>query len=355
MANKPAATLALQDLQVGTLTLTSGSVLDVTFLGPHNSAIEFYYTITPQASQPSPEAPVLGLTPATSGATAWTLVTQAGSASGLPPGSAGLQQIGRLGDPSGSIQDDSVGVVTFFAKSIKDGKDVELSIENSETDPNTFSLSSEKFNASVKVVLPPQELEIFTTDLTIGSDSLVGLDFEAATNGPTASVRTVTLSGELVREAAYDNIIGLYMANRSGDVVDPLTGLPVKKGAWSAPILDYQQAVVKHDVWSASIADLSTGVVEASFELGAAVDLSNYVLLPYLVANGSSLTASEAEKAFYLGGTSKNADGLVHTRLMGLNTLGFEDLAGKGDFDFDDNILSITSLAVSNPLLSVPA
>jgi len=288
-----------------------------------------------------------------------TLVTQAGSASGLPAGFDGLQQLGQLGEtPSpgtlaGAFQAGPVGVVSFFAKSIKDGKGVELAIENSTTDPDTFSLTSTRFSASAKVVPPPQEPRIFTTDVTIGSDSLVGLSFEPAGSGSASSARTVTITGQLFREAAFDNVVGLYMANRStGDVVDPLTGLPVKKGAWSAPVTDYRQAVVNHDVWSDSIANLTTGEVKASFEVGAAVDLSDYVLLPYLLVNGSSPTASEAEKAFFLGGTSKNDDGLVHSRLMGLNTLGFEDLSSTGDFDFDDNILSITSLAVSSP--SVP-
>jgi len=357
MANSLATTLAPEFLQVGSLTLPSGSILDATFLGPHKSAIDFYYTITTEDGQPSVEGQAL---PSAAGSTTTaerTLVTQAGSASGLPAGFNGLQQLGQLGEPSNqgnlagavALQAGPIGVVTFFAQSIKDGKGVELTIENSQTDPETFTLTSTKFSASAKV-LPPPAPSIFTTDVTIGSDSLVGLGFEPAGSGPASSTRTVTFTGELFREAAFDNVVGLYMANRStGDVVDPLTGLPVKKGAWSGPVSDYRQAVVNHDVWSDSIADLTTGKVAASFEVGAAVGLSDYVLLPYLLVNGSSPTATEAEKAFFLGGTSKNDDGLVHTRLMGLNTLGFEDLSITGDFDFDDNILSITSLAVSSP------
>lgn len=362
MANSLATMLAPEILQVGSLTLPSGSVLDVTFLGPHNSAIDFYYTITTEDDPPPVEEQVLPSAASTTTTAEQTLVTQAGSASGLPAGFNGLQQFGQLGEPlqqgnlagAVALQAGPAGVVRFFAKSIKDGKGVELTIENSQTDPETFTLTSTKFSASARVVPPPQEPSIFTTDVTIGSDSLVGLRFEAAGSGPASSTRTVTISGQLFREAALDNVAGLYMANRStGDVVDPLTGLPVKKGAWSAPVTDYRQAVVNHDVWSDSIANLTTGEVNASFEVGAAVDLSDYVLLPYLLVNGSSPTATEAEKAFYLGGTSKNDDGLVHMRLMGLNTLGFEDLSSTGDFDFDDNILSITSLAVSGPPGSV--
>jgi hypothetical protein len=357
MANTLATMLVPEILQIGSLTLPSGSILDVTFLGPHKSAIDFYYTITTEDGQPSQEGQALPSAASTTTTAERTLVTQAGSASGLPAGFNGLQQLGQLGEPPSqgnlagavALQAGPLGIVTFFAKSIKDGKGVELTIENSQTDPDTFTLTSTKFSASAKVLPPPQP-SIFTTDVTIGSDSLVGLRFESAGSGPASSTRTVTITGELFREAAFDNVVGLYMANRStGDVVDPLTGLPVKKGAWSGPVTDYRQAVVNHDVWSDSIADLTTGMVAASFDVGAAVDLADYVLLPYLLVNGSSPTATEAEKAFFLGGTSKNDDGLVHTRLMGLNTLGFEDLSSTGDFDFDDNILSITSLAVSSP------
>ena len=57
-------------------------------------------------------------------------------------------------------------------------------------------------------------------------------------------------------------------------------------------------------------------------------------------------------ETFYIGSGSRNSDGLVHAKILALGNgryqLGFEDLKGGGDLDFNDVIFEVQG-AVVNP------
>ena len=54
-----------------------------------------------------------------------------------------------------------------------------------------------------------------------------------------------------------------------------------------------------------------------------------------------------------MGPSSRNPDGIVHAGVDnlggGIFAVGFEDLDGGGDFDYDDNVFSFTGAVIADP------
>jgi hypothetical protein len=72
-------------------------------------------------------------------------------------------------------------------------------------------------------------------------------------------------------------------------------------------------------------------------------------LAPYLIADGTKdqWLAQNPENNLdqsviaYFSFMAANPDGVDHIRLLGDNTFAFEDLAGGGDFDYNDMIFQV--------------
>ena len=136
------------------------------------------------------------------------------------------------------------------------------------------------------------------------------------------------------READFDDIIGFYrVVDQNGGIdtnndgtVDILTGAA-----------GYTDAAIRSRVSELSVADQQTATFTGELTGGA-------IFAPFIIADGTVdqvLNGQNLDQVYFpfLGA---NADQVDHTRLLGNNTFGFEDLPSGGDRDFNDIIVQIT-------------
>ena len=139
-----------------------------------------------------------------------------------------------------------------------------------------------------------------------------------------ATADTVAARVNVYSEAAYDNLVGFYRTNEAGDVLDQQGRLIATVGS-----KDYRRAVIDNRI-AANVA--SEGTYDLTFS-------GQSMLGTFLIADGS-LDSFDIDHV-YVSSVGNNADGQDHIRMLGDNVFGFEDLAGGGDRDFNDMIVSI--------------
>lgn len=130
------------------------------------------------------------------------------------------------------------------------------------------------------------------------------------------------------REAAYDNFVGFYqIADRNGgidlngDGVADVT--PGQSGYTEAALANRAETV------ALTTANLTTSVFESAVGGGS-------LYAPFLIANGN-LDRFNPDKVYFAFGAA-NADGVEHVRVTD-GAIGFEDLFGGGDNDFNDIVV----------------
>lgn len=149
----------------------------------------------------------------------------------------------------------------------------------------------------------------------------------------------VNVEVSLFREAGYDNTVGFYAVDPSGQVVDPLTGLAVSGAPIAANAQDYQQKALQYRTDIAlSVENQSVFTQKTQFQGGL-------LYAPFIVQNGSFEQFSDSDLSNdpsvffpYLG---VNSDKVDHIRLLSNNLWGFEDLTGGGDRDYNDLIVKL--------------
>ncbi|MBD2230376.1 choice-of-anchor I family protein [Phormidium tenue] len=178
---------------------------------------------------------------------------------------------------------------------------------------NEVSGSTTVFDASALEALAPD-----------GSDpSDLFLDLRDLT-GEVATTFTVN------REAAFDNFVGFYrIADRNGGIDLNGDGIadvtPGQSGYTEAALANRARAV------ALTTANLTTSVFESTVAGGS-------LYAPFLIANGNLDRFNSDEVYFAFG--SANTDGVEHIR-MSEGAIGFEDLFGGGDNDFNDIVVKV--------------
>ncbi|OIP74954.1 MAG: hypothetical protein AUK48_08655 [Oscillatoriales cyanobacterium CG2_30_44_21] len=141
----------------------------------------------------------------------------------------------------------------------------------------------------------------------------------------------------LNREAAFNNFIGFYKVENVAGDIKKSNGDIVKVDS-----LEYASAAVTNRL--TSIEDLVVGNQRTAEKTG--IFDAGSIFAPFIIIN-SNPTASFSDTNFnndptvYFSYLGANRDGIDHIRLLGNNTFGFEDLAGGGDFDYNDIIVSV--------------
>ncbi|MBW4672454.1 MAG: esterase-like activity of phytase family protein [Cyanomargarita calcarea GSE-NOS-MK-12-04C] len=136
------------------------------------------------------------------------------------------------------------------------------------------------------------------------------------------------------REAGFNNLVGFYK------VVDENGGIDTNgDGKFDLRPQDagYAQAAI-----NARIADINLSVSNqgtANFNDKSLTGGS--IFAPFLITNGGTVeqVLSGQTNQVYFAYLGANSDKVDHVRLLGNNTFGFEDLAGGGDFDYNDVIV----------------
>jgi cyanophycinase len=162
----------------------------------------------------------------------------------------------------------------------------------------------------------------------IGDDNEV-LDLRAFAD------QQVLVSFETSSEAAFDNVVGFYLIqDEQGTVVDPLTGETVQP---DSP--DYAAAAIRQS----QTAGLSFKIKETA----PVVTLQGGSLYaPFLIANGTVEQVLNEDVAddpvIFFNFSHANPFELDHIKSLGLNQIGFEDLMGGGDLDYNDAMLQFS-------------
>lgn len=148
-----------------------------------------------------------------------------------------------------------------------------------------------------------------------------------------AGILTITV--DVYREAKLDNVVGLFtVENEQGQVRDAL-GVLLSPGD-----AGYTQAALAKQLALNLTGNNNETVRYTSTVLGGQL-LSTFLVVDGMVADLLDSDVAN-DPAIYFTHVAGNSDRTDHVRLLGNNTLGFEDIAGGGDLDFDDLVIQTT-------------
>jgi pimeloyl-ACP methyl ester carboxylesterase len=278
------------------------------------------------------------------------VMTLPGVGAGLPDGFEGHQRqtgfIGRINDNTDEY--------SFALRNLATGQFTPLRAEkpspSEQTSKNTaFILRNEQGSLIATVSTfseadgsKPQQ---FTEELVhpaFGADPVIGISLSSLGTALNDTSRVLRVQLDVFREAAFDNRVGLYLADRQTLApLDAVTGVPISQSASEA--LRQPGSIA---AWLGDAVAKGASQIEATIAIPDAADANTIALLPYLVAGDSSQTVM-------LPASTLNPDQGSHLRLLGLNTFGFEDRFGPGsDWDYDDVIAKVSGIELTTT--SVP-
>ena len=158
-----------------------------------------------------------------------------------------------------------------------------------------------------------------TTNLLVNDAAVIDL---------TGQTGTVNVDFQVYREAAMDNTVGFYTSDFiDGGIRDSLTSNILRPGD-----AGYKEAALANRLAieltgeNNQVRTFSTEIVAGGF-LGI-----------FLVADGGDPATSDV----YFSHAGANANNNDHARLLGDNTVGFEDMSGLGDRDYNDFVVEFS-------------
>ena len=137
------------------------------------------------------------------------------------------------------------------------------------------------------------------------------------------------------REAGFNNFVGFYkIENAKGDI-KKADGSIVSVGQSG-----YIQAAV-----AGQVSGIDLSVDNQATKTSSGIFSAGSIFAPFIIVNGNRDAIldnnSSNDPAVYFSFLGANTDKVDHIRLLGNNTFGFEDLAGGGDFDYNDIIVKV--------------
>ncbi|AFY58654.1 V8-like Glu-specific endopeptidase [Rivularia sp. PCC 7116] len=144
----------------------------------------------------------------------------------------------------------------------------------------------------------------------------------------------VSVSVEVHREAAFDNLIGFYQVLDSKGGIDTNGDGVIDFNPGDA---GYEEAALTNRITSLDLLqtdEQQTSSFDGTFDGGN-------ILASFMVVDGTVDEAINNNAEVYFSFLGANSDGVDHIRLLGDNTFGYEDLAGGGDFDYNDMIVKV--------------
>ncbi len=213
------------------------------------------------------------------------------------------------------------------------------------------NITQDGFNLSgggleISVTIPDGTEQIFVQSTTVGDETALGVEITDGVNNPTNA--QITVNATLHREANFDNTIGFYLidAANNGVVIDPLTGQAIADSTSSNRLGHLQAAIDNTLITAAAPSNNQTSVIDETFNVANLDTDVQLLFVPYLISDGNASELTSDLSNMYSSILGTNADGAEHVRLLSNNALGFEDLVGGGDHDFDDIIVEINSIQV---------
>jgi hypothetical protein len=169
---------------------------------------------------------------------------------------------------------------------------------------------------------------------TLGANLQGGQEGEVFDFRGISANTTLKATVEVRREANFNNTVVFYaIQDALGTVTDEL-GNTLRPGD-----AGYIQAAAR----ASNAASILNGVNNATMTRTFTFN-GGGIFAPMLIVNGTldQLLDNDTgnDPQVYFSFINGNSDGVDHVKLLGDNTFGFEDLAGGGDRDFDDLVLS---------------
>lgn len=273
------------------------------------------------------------------------VMTLPGMGAGLPDGFNGhLRQTGFIGRLN-----DNTSQYSFGLRNLATGQFIPLEAEEPSplersTNSTAFVLRNQQ-GTTIATVSTFSEADgskpqVFTEELSkpeFGADPVIGISLASLGPAINDTSRVLKVQLDVFREAAYNNHLGLYLADRQTLApLDALTGMPLSQAS-SLNLSQPSQIAA----WLGPTVANGASKIEATIAIPDQAEAKDIVLLPYLIAG-------DARKSVVLPASTLNADGKSHLRLLGLNTIGFEDSFGNGtDWDYDDVIAKVTSIELT--------
>lgn len=185
----------------------------------------------------------------------------------------------------------------------------------------------------------PREFKIIgdltpTQDFT-KSDGLIDINIQDSQN-----IR-VSLTNP-TSSALFSNTVGFYRVQDSiGTVIDPTDNRSYKPGDSG-----YTLAAVR-------VSQAANSGVSFAIKSGEAPTVNlvgGYFYAPFLVVNSTidkvlNATVDNIPEVFFQFGAA-NSDGFAHTKILDATTIGFEDLKGGGDLDFNDAVFKVNATLI---------
>ena len=147
------------------------------------------------------------------------------------------------------------------------------------------------------------------------------------------AIGPISVTATVFREADFDDLIGFFVVDNATGSIGNLT--PGTTGFDPAAYIE-----------AALTANLATGLDLLSTDDEASTTVTGIfdpgtILAPFIVVDGSIEDALNGNAEVFFPFIGANSDGADHVRLLGNNVFGFEDLAGGGDNDFNDVVVSL--------------
>lgn len=143
----------------------------------------------------------------------------------------------------------------------------------------------------------------------------------------------VAINFNVGREAELDNTVGFYkIEDTQGTIKDPVTGntfVPSDGEAYVQLALQIREPGLE-----LSVNNLSSITVQDTL-------LGGSLYAPIAIADGNFDSLEGDFSQVYFPFAQANPDNLEHFLSQGNNSLGFEDLLGGGDMDYDDLVVSV--------------
>ena len=161
-----------------------------------------------------------------------------------------------------------------------------------------------------------------TPDLILGDADTIDL---------TGMTGETQLAFTIYRESAYDNLVGFYtMDAADGSITDDM-GITLRPGDEG-----YKEAALARQL------DTTLTGKNGEVTTFTADFMGGGFLGTFLVADGGNSMTNDV----YFSHFGSNGNGNDHAKLLGNNTIGFEDQAGLGDRDFNDIVIKIDTVTI---------
>jgi uncharacterized protein YkwD len=189
-----------------------------------------------------------------------------------------------------------------------------------------------------KQVIATENVELKTTSSTSNLlDFRTDNSTSATPQDLTNKIIAINFTG-VGAEAAYRNYAGFYrVEDTQGTVID------TDGKSYTPKDLGYLNAALRRSQV------IDEGVQLDRNGLSNTTNLKGgYIYAPFLIANGSvnevlNSKGSATAPQVYFDYMAANADGFQHTKSLGANKFGFEDLYGGGDKDYNDLVFTVNA------------